>query len=274
MYVRKNRVKEKIKNGELVLGMEVWLRDPRAMELVGQAGFDLGHIEFEHVARNQEQMEDLVRTAELVGITPLFRCEQIIDDQPPLNQIVKALKSGAQIILVPHVETAEQARKVVDAVKFAPLGHRGFASCDRSALTIFPNEQVPLDVVRYAREANEETMIWCIIETPLAVKNIDEILAVDGVDVVGFGHQDFSLASGFTTDDSAEMVAAREKMREAVKRAGKLMWWNTLDPADIAIESAKGVQIFMMGVDTIFLNRELRRLVNESRAGFARPKTR
>jgi hypothetical protein len=46
------------------------------------------------------------------------------------------------------------------------------------------------------------------------------------------------------------------------------MWWNTLDPADIAIQSAKGIQIFMMGVDTIFLNRELRRLVNESRQGW------
>ncbi len=270
MYVKRNKVKEKIKNGELVLGMEVWLRDPRVVELVGQAGFDIAHCEYEHVGRDWSEVENFVRAAELVGVTPIFRCEQIIGDEPPVNQIVKALKCGAQIIKVPHMETAEQARKVVDAVKFAPIGHRGIATCDRSAVEIVPNDKVGLDVMRYAREANDETMIWCIIETPLAVQNIDEILAVDGIDVVGFGHQDYSLAAGLETDDSQQMANAREKVREAVKRNGKLMWWNTDDPASIAEQAPKGIQIFMMSVDTIHLDKEFRRIVNSSRAGFAR----
>ena len=266
MYVRKNKIKEKVRNGEIVLGMEIWLRDPRAVELVAQAGFDLAHIEYEHVARNWEQMEDMVRAAELHGVTPLFRCEQAFNGMVPVNQIIKALKIGAQVIMVPHVETADEVRQVVDAVKFAPLGHRGLATCDRSALEMFPNDKVPLDVMQYAREANEETMIWGIIETPRAVENIDEILAVDGVDVVGFGHQDYALAAGYSLDSDDRIVEAREKVREAVKRSGKLMWWNTLDAGSIAEQSPKGIQIFLMGVDTIYLDRELRRLVNEARS--------
>ena len=267
MYVRKNRLKEKVKKGEIVLGMEVWLRDPRAVELVGHAGFDLAHIEYEHVARNWESVEDLVRAAELAGMTPLFRCEQSINGEPPVNQIIKALKCGAQIIMVPHVETADEARRVVDAVKFAPMGHRGLATCDRSALEIFPNDKTPLDVMRFTGEANAETMIWCIIESPLAVKNIDAILGVDGIDVVGFGHQDYALAAGLSSDSGPEVDEARETVRAAVKRSGKLMWWNTLEAASIAEEAPKGIQIFLMGVDTIHLDKQLRRLVNEARRG-------
>jgi 2-keto-3-deoxy-L-rhamnonate aldolase RhmA len=112
-------------------------------------------------------------------------------------------------------------------------------------------------------------MIWCIIESPLAVKNIDAILAVDGIDVVGFGHQDYSLAAGLSSDSAPEVDAARETVRAAVKRSGKLMWWNTLEASSIAEQAPKGIQIFLMGVDTIHLDRELRRLVNEARRGAA-----
>ena len=267
MYIRKNRVREKLKKGELILGMEVWLRDPRAIEYVGQAGFDIAHIEYEHVARDWESVENMVRAAELYGMTPLFRTEQCFNNEPPVNQIIKALKCGAQIIMVPHVETADEARMIVDAMKFAPIGHRGLATCDRSGTAMFPNDQVGLDVMQYAREANEATMNFCIIESPLGVENIDAILAVDGIDVVGFGHQDYALAAGLSADDDPQIVAAREKVREAVKRAGKHMWWNTLDPASIAEQSPKGIQIFLMGVDTIYLDRELRRLAREARQG-------
>jgi 4-hydroxy-2-oxoheptanedioate aldolase len=99
-----------------------------------------------------------------------------------------------------------------------------------------------------------------------AVENINEILAVEGIDVVGFGHQDYALAAGYAADDDERIAAAREKVREAVKRANKLMWWNTLDPDSIAEQSPKGIQIFLMGVDTIYLDRELRRLVNVARS--------
>ncbi|MEP7240437.1 MAG: aldolase/citrate lyase family protein [Devosia sp.] len=267
MYIRKNKLKEKIKKGEIALGMEFWLRDPRVIELAGQAGFDIAHVEYEHVGRDWQEVENMIRTGELYGMTTLFRCEQIISGQPPVNQIIKALKCGAQIIMVPHVETADEAKKIVDAVKFAPMGHRGLATCDRSGTAMFPNDQTPLDVMAYAREANAESMIWCIIETPKAVENIDAILAVDGIDVVGFGHQDYALAAGYSADDDQRIVDAREKVRAAVKRAGKLMWWNTLDPESIAEQHPRGIQIFLMGVDTIYLDREFRRLARDARAG-------
>ena len=265
MYMRKNILKEKIKNGEIVIGMEMWLRDPRIIELLGYAGFDFAHIENEHVAHDWESIENLIRTAESVGLTPLFRCEQVIDGQPPVNQIIKALKCGAQIIMVPHVDTPEAVKKVVDAVKFPPIGHRGIATCDRSAREIVPHENLPLDIQRFSQEANEETMVWAIIESPEGVRNIDAILDIEGVDAVGFGHQDYAIAAGLSLDSGEEIDKAREKVREAVQRKGKLMWWNIDRPEAIEEQRKKGIQIFLIGVDVIHIDHLLRDIVKKAK---------
>jgi 4-hydroxy-2-oxoheptanedioate aldolase len=263
VYARKNLVKEKLRNGQAVLGMEVWLRDPRVIELMGSAGFDLAHIENEHVAHNWEEIENLVRAAELAGLTPLYRTEQCFEGEPPVNEIIKALKCGAQIIMVPHVETAETARKIVSAVKFAPLGERGIATCDRSAKEIPPSNS--LDIRRYIDEANEETMIWTIIESPRGLENVDEILDVDGIDAVGFGHQDYAAVAGLTDDSGAESTAARDKIWEAARRKGKLMWWNTDDPADVVVQRQRAQNLFLLSVDLIHLNNLFRTMITEAR---------
>jgi len=263
MYARTNRVMEKIGRGEMVTGMEVWLRDPRMVELLGQAGFDFVHIENEHVAHDWESLENLIRTAESVGLTPLFRCEQCVDGNPPVNQIIKALKCGAQIIMVPQVSTPEAARRVVDAAKYPPIGRRGIATCDRSAREIIPREIAPLDMPRFVREANEQIMLWAIIETPEAVRNIDAILDVDGIDAVGFGHQDYAIAAGLSSDAGPEVDEAREKVRAATRRKGKLMWWTTHKPELVEEQTKKGIQIILMGVDIIHINSYLRNIIRE-----------
>ncbi|CAK7262169.1 MULTISPECIES: HpcH/HpaI aldolase family protein [unclassified Shinella] len=265
MYIRRNRVKEKLQNGELVLGMETWIRDPRLVELAGQAGFDFAHIEFEHVARNWESVENMVRAAELAGLTPLFRTEQCIDGSPPLNQIIKALKLGVKILLVPQVDTAEQARKVVAATKFPPAGQRGISTTDRSATALFPTPEVALDVRRYADESNQETMVWLLIESPEGVANIDSILAVEGVDVVGFGHQDYSLSAGETNDGSSRVHEARETVYQAVKKAGKTMLWVTPDPEEVGRQAARGVNLFLTGTDLNLMDTEMRKLATKAR---------
>lgn len=265
MYARKNLLKEKIANGQPVIGMETWLRDPRMVELMGHAGFDFLHIEYEHVGRDWESVENFIRAAELVGMTPLFRTEQCVDGQPPVNQIIKALKVGAQIIMVPEVNSAETARKVVEAAKFAPLGRRGIATCDRSAREIPRPEE--LDIQRFARELNDEVMLWAIIESPEAVENIDEILSVEGIDAVGFGHQDYSLAAGIGDERSEQTNAAREKVFEAAQRHGKLMWWNAAEPQAMLDQFARGILVGLLSVDIIQVDNLLRRLVGDVKEG-------
>jgi len=263
MYARKNLLKEKVEAGENVFGMEIWLRDPRVIELMGQAGFDFAHIENEHVAHNWESVENLIRTAELAGLTPLYRCEQTFDDQPPINQIIKALKCGAQIIMVPQISTPEAAQKVVNAAKFAPLGKRGIATCDRSAKEIVPNLDTELEMKKFMQEINNEVMLWAIIETPEGVKNIESILEVEGIDAVGFGHQDYAAAAGLNSDSDPEIIRARETVREAVQQTEKLMWWNT-DETEVVTEQIKrGIQIFIFSVDVILVDRMFRKIIKD-----------
>ncbi|MCL2465148.1 MAG: aldolase/citrate lyase family protein [Micrococcales bacterium] len=232
---------------------------------MGQAGFDFLHIEYEHIGRDWEAVENFVRAAELVGMTPMFRTEQCVDGEPPSNQIIKALKIGCQIIMVPEVDSAECARKVVRAAKFAPLGTRGIATCDRSAREIPRPEE--LDIQRFAQELNDEVMLWAIIESPKAVANIDEILDVEGIDAVGFGHQDYSLEAGIGDETSAQTDAAREKVFEAASRHGKLMWWNAATPDEMLKQFARGIRIGLLSVDIIQIDNMLRAMAAEMKKG-------
>ena len=263
MYARKNKVKEKLATGELIVGMEHWIRDPRLIELMGYAGFDFVDIENEHIARDWVAIENDVRAAELAGLTPMYRTGQCVDNQPPSNEIIKAMKLGIQILKIPHVNTAECARKVVEAAKYPPLGKRGIATCDRGMQDIYPTPDVPLDIARYTQEANDEIMIWAIIETPEAVENIDAILDVEGIDCVGFGHQDYTLASGNSADSGAHIEEAREKVFEAVKRKGKLMWWNASSTKEVMEQYNRGIQISLMGCDIIHINNMYRQFMKE-----------
>lgn len=257
VFVRKNRVKEKLQRGEIVTGMEHWSRSPKVIELLGYAGFDFVHIDNEHVAHDWETVENLIRTAESVGLTPLFRTEQCFNG-PPVDMIIKALKCGAQIIKVPHVNTREDAKKAVEAVKYPPMGRRGIVTIDRSAReTVYSELRPPGFLKDFVQQSNEETMVWAIVESVEAVENLDEILSVAGIDAVGFGFEDYAISAGLSSSSAPEVSEAREKVREGALRRGKQMWWHigaipTVE--QIHDQISKGIRIFQIGIDIQFLN--------------------
>ena len=265
MYARKNTFKEKLKNGKIVLGMENWLRDPRVIEMLGYAGFDFLHIENEHVGRDWVEIENEIRACELAGLTPLYRTEQCFDNQPPVNEIIKAVKLGAQIIMVPQIGTPEAAKKAADAIRFPPMGKRGIATCDRSMKEIFPTPDIPLDIDVYTKESNDEIMLWCIIETPEGIKNRDAILDIPGVDAVGFGHQDYAMAAGLTKDNGGAVDAERDKLWESAARHGKYMWWNSETVEDARKQFDRGVNIMLFGCDIIHLGNSFNKFGKELR---------
>lgn len=262
-YRRKNRVKEKLRNGQPVLGMEVWLRDPRVVELLGQSGFDFAHIENEHVARDWSEIENFVRAADVYGMTTLFRCEQTVDGHPPANQILKALKCGAQILMVPQIETVDSARELVEIVKYPPHGRHGYAPCERGLGSIRPLDG---DLQEITGQIEDEVLTWVIIESPLAVRNVDAILAVDGIDAVGFGPGDYSLTAGLRFSSAPEVADARQQVQDAAKRAGKHYWWTTTDAATIPEFRSAGVQIALLGGEILHLERLLRTFVGQANA--------
>jgi 4-hydroxy-2-oxoheptanedioate aldolase len=265
MLVRRNRVKEKLRNGEVVLGVEVWTRDARMIDLVGATGFDYAHIENEHVGQDWETVERSIRAAEAAGLAVVYRCEQCVADQPPVNEIIKALKLGAQIIMLPQVETKEAAERAVRAMKYPPRGERGFAPLDRSS-AVAAGAKGPrgVDLRAVAREANEETMLWVIIESPRAVANIDEILSVDGLDGAVMGGLDYVLAAGLDSPSAPELAQATQTVAQALKRHGKHMVTATYDPGIIPEQRRNGNQIFLLGTDLVHMDTVLRGLVKHA----------
>ncbi|MBS1879477.1 MAG: hypothetical protein JST31_08190, partial [Actinobacteria bacterium] len=110
-----NSTKAKLRNGETVLGTFVFLGDPAVVEIAALAGFDFVIIDSEHAPRGPEAIEGMIRAAEARGITPIVRVSRTDE-----KEILRALESGAQGIIVPQLESGEQAAEAVAATRYPP----------------------------------------------------------------------------------------------------------------------------------------------------------
>ncbi len=206
-----NQVKVALDAGQSVVGTMVSeIRQPAVMQLLKNAGFDFVIIDNEHGPFNIETIADLSRTAKYLGLTPLVR---IPDLAYPF--IAQPLDSGAQGLMIPRITQADQVREVVQMMKYPPTGRRGCATS--RGFTDF--QSGPLPEVMAA--ANEETLLIIQVETVEAVANIEEIVAVPGVDVTLIGPSDLSIALGVPGQwDSPKLHAAIEKMLAACQDSG------------------------------------------------------
>lgn len=182
--MQQNRALERLRAGEFALGLQLRSRSTLIAELAGYLGFDYLYIETEHFACNDESIESIVRAAQLSGITPWLR---ITDDSPEV--IGHMLDIGVQGIIVPHLETAEQAKKLVDAVKFTPLGHRGSSSSSRAA------QFGCIKSSEFMRLSNQNCSAIGMIESRKGVENLESILNA-GIDMIRVGRSDLSLDMG------------------------------------------------------------------------------
>ncbi|MGM7724278.1 HpcH/HpaI aldolase family protein [Metabacillus sp. Hm71] len=181
----KNSVKDKLKRGEQVLGAFLGIYSPPLVEMLGYAGFDYVLIDDEHGAFSSSELENMIRTADSVGLASIVR----VSYDP--SSIQKALDRGANAIQVPMVNTKEDALEVVKRAKFSPHGNRGVSYSIRPARYGKDSGKSYLD------ECNENIMIIVHIETPEAVNNFEEIVSVDGIDLAFIGSTDLSVSMGY-----------------------------------------------------------------------------
>ena len=163
--IRKNKAKQKLRNGETVIA--VACTDTDMVDFLGSSGaVDVIWIEMEHGEATWSQISDISRACDLWGMTSLVR---VNNNDPWL--VGRALDRGAQAVVVPHVNTKEEAIRLVQGGKYTPEGNRG----------MFTSRQ-GLGVTDYVTKANDEVMLIALIEDVVAIENLDEILTVDGVD--------------------------------------------------------------------------------------------
>ncbi len=205
-----NRVKRIIREGGLAFSTYTGgIADPAVVELIGLAGFDAAFIDMEHTTFDLETVGNMIRAAELVGITPVIR---VPDNNP--KHILRLLDAGAQGIYVPHIASAADARAAVEAVRYPPLGARGMAGASRAA----DYGHTPL--AEHMRTSNDEVLLAVMIEDLAAVEDIEAIANTPGVDLVAVGPSDLSRALGVAGEPNHPTLAqAVDRIASVVKRS-------------------------------------------------------
>lgn len=198
---------ERLSRGEYVIGPFLKLSDPSIVEISALAGFDFVIIDLEHGPISFETAQNLIRAAELRGITPVVR---IAKNEPEL--ILRALDIGAAGVQVPQISTSKDAEQAVKAGKFHPEGERGVCRFVRAA------EYSAMEKNKYFAGANKKTFSVLHIEGIEGIENLPEILEVEGIDIIFLGPYDLSQSCGVPGEIDHPDVT--EKMRYAVELAG------------------------------------------------------
>ena len=177
--MQKNQTKEKLKAGETVFGAFVRYPDPALIEFLGYQGWDFLVFDAEHGTIEPRDCENMTRSAELRGVTPIVR---VTTNLQPI--ILRFLDTGAQGVLVPWVQSSVEAKAAVDSIKYYPLGIRGLAGVRAAD---FGQTKSLGD---YVQEANSETLVVLQIETFQAIEQLPEILKINEIDVIFIGEDD------------------------------------------------------------------------------------
>ncbi len=210
-----NKAKAKLKAGEIVFGSEIMFPSADVVEILAYAGLDFVYMDMEHSATTHESLAHMIRACEIGGSTPLVRIPESVPGEYP-GVILRILDLGAMGVIVPHVDTREEAKAVVDAVKYAPLGRRGMFDVGRQT-----GYGTRMSAPEYVERANAETLVVIMIESSEGLANIDDILSVEGIDVVQIGSSDLSASMGFRGDLAApEVVAAIDRIVGATRKRG------------------------------------------------------
>lgn len=211
--MRTNTLKQQLHAGQAAFGVMCTFPSPQIVEMLGSLGFDWILLDNEHGSITADSAEACIAVAELTGMAPIVRP---VANRPEI--IAPFMDRGAWGVQVPHVNTAEEARAVVDAVKYAPQGHRGLFGASRAAGYGYSGSTAD-----YTAAANRETLVCVMIEEVEAIENLPEMLKVPGVDVYFIGSGDLSQAMGYTGQSThPEVLKMMERGVKTITAAGRV----------------------------------------------------
>ncbi len=252
--IQKSRIKEKMKHNEVVLQAMLRLPEPAIAEIIAMSGVDFITIDGEHFAFNEETLLNLIRAINLHGVECMLRV-------PELNPsyISKVMDFGIAGVLVPHVETYDEAMAIVRAVKFGPVGDRGF--CPISRANHWGMEMGPEE---YARFANDNTVVALMIETKKGIENLDQILTIPEIDTISIGPSDLSNSYGYPGQTDHPVVqAAIEDAQKKILNSGKALCTLAYTPEAAAKALEQGIHHLHLGSDLQILTRNFTQLVGD-----------
>lgn len=243
MDLPRNRFRAALKDGRRQIGLWCSIPDSGVVEMLAGTGYDWILIDTEHSPMTIEATLPMLQAAAAYPVSAIVR--------PAWNDPValkKVLDCGAQTVLIPYVQSAEEAERAVAAMHYPPRGMRGVAGITRASRFGA--------VADYTARAGEEICLLVQVETVEALGRIEEIAAVPGVDGIFVGPSDLAASMGYPGQPSHPEVMAA--VLDAVRRigaAGLPAGFLSLDPAALEAVAEAGAVFIAVGVDTAILRR-------------------
>ena len=259
MKLRRSRILHELRLGSFATCIKLNLSDPRIVELCGLAGTSAVWICNEHVGNDWFNLENQIRAAKLYDMDTIVRVEK-----GSYSDYVKPFEADATAIMVPHVTSAADARKIVEMARFHPLGKRAMDGGN------VDGQYCHVPLMDYISHSNTERALIFQIESPEALENVEEIAAVPGFDILLFGPGDFSHLIGKPGEiNHPTVVAARKKVAATARKNGKFAMIPGILAARSVLEE-EGYQCFNLGADVLGLAEYLQKKV----AAFEEPRLR
>ncbi len=243
--------KEKLTRGEPALGGWVMIGHPAVAEIMAGEGFDWIGVDLEHTTTDLRTFYDLVLATKGTGCDVLARLHSC---DPVLAKLV--LDAGAAGIIVPSVNTPDQAAQAAAMARFPPAGVRGASLCRAS--------DFGRDFARYFAEHNQRVIVVVMLEHIDAVRAADAILAVPGIDAAFIGPYDLSASMGLAGQlDHPQVVAAQQTILDACLRHGVAAGIHVVatDPAAVRQRIEAGFRFIACGLDTNFVMQGCRQML-------------
>ena len=238
-----NKLRAALLDKQLTKGAWMQIGHPAIAEILARAGFDWICVDLEHGAIELETMTNIFRTIDAFDCVPVARL--------PVNDPVwihRSLDAGAMGLIIPMVKTAGEAESAVSEAKYPPRGVRGFGYSRANMHGMAFDE--------YIRSANDEIAMVMQIEHKDAIGNLEDIVAVDGVDGLFIGPLDLSGSMGITGQmEHPDMVEALARYREVATRAGKSFGMHIVHPdaENVRASVEEGYTMLALGLDNVFL---------------------
>lgn len=236
-------LKEKLRKQKLTIGSWVTLPDTAVAEIMSKSGFDWLAVDMEHSVITLDKAQEIVRIIQLCGIEPLVRVEE-----NSASLIKRVMDTGAHGVIVPMVNSREDALKAVNAVKYPPIGKRGVG--------LARAQGYGLGFQEYKNWINKNSIVIVQIEHVEAVENLEDILGVEGVDGFIVGPYDLSASLGIPGDfKNSRVESALREIIQVSRKIGKTAGFHVIMPREQELlEKVKqGYRFIGFSLDTIFL---------------------
>jgi 4-hydroxy-2-oxoheptanedioate aldolase len=210
MDMRKSRVLRQMRNGKVATCVKLNLSDPRNAEIAAMCGFDCVWIDMEHVPNDMSCVENTVRAAKIYDVDVLTRVSKGC-----YSDIVRPLEGDSTGVMVPHLMSLEEAKKIVYYTKFHPIGRRPVdgGNADGAYCLISGKD--------YMEQANRERFTVVQIEDPEPMEELEEICKLPGIDMIFFGPADFSQGIGAPNSNDPRIDEARRLIAQTARKYGK-----------------------------------------------------